>query len=156
MNKRFKAVSTVLIVVFILSIGMLLMPAVVDAAAGPKNVRGYVWDNAGRPIEGASVSVTVKTSADVPTTNSTTTNSAGFYSVSFGPSYWDVGKKINVTATYNANQQTNSTTAIDYPVQFVNVTFPFEIPVFDSIWGFAIAGGALAVVGVALLAWKKK
>ena len=158
MNKRSKAVSTVMIVAVILSIGMLLAPGIVSAASGPKNVRGTVWQNNGSKLVGADVTVNIRWASDdsIRSTLSDTTDGNGFYSVTFAPALWDIGDRIEVISTFSTKQESNSTGAISAPVQYINVTYTYEIPVFDSIWGFAIAGGALAVVGVALLAWKKK
>jgi len=130
-------------------IALIVVSSNASAASGPKVVRGYVWDSVGRTVEDADVTVNIRYAAGdaVRSTLSDTTDSSGFYSVTFGPSDWDIGDRIEVIATYNAAQESNSTTAIDSPLQYVNVTYSFEIPEFGSMVGFLASAGIIGIVG---------
>ena len=110
----------------------------------PKAVTGYVWDSAGAPLEYADITVNLKNGKLIKDTQTDATDSSGEYSVSF--SSCEDGWVIEVIATYNSNQETNSTAADSSSLQWVNVTFPFEIPVFGNLLGFLIAGGLLGTI----------
>lgn len=140
-------------------VAMVLVSYGASAASGPKQVRGYVRDVDGRLIEGIPVTVNVRWASDDDTIRSTltdTSDSDGYFSVSFGPSDWDEGDRIQVIATHGTNQPSNSTFADGLPYQWCNVTFPYAIPEFGSYIGFAIAGGLIAAVAVVFLVSKRK
>jgi len=124
----------------------------------PKTVRGYIWDDAGRPMEGASVTVEIRNPDNsVQSTDMDTSDSTGFYSVMFENNEWDAGDTINVTATWDSNQEDNWTTALAGEVaQYVNVSFPFEIEEFGSAAGLLLAGGVIACVAVAFVVLRKR
>lgn len=145
------ALSVALVAMFLVSYGA-------SAATGPKQVRGYVWDVDGRLVQGISVTINVRWASDdtVRSTLTDTSDENGYFSVSFGPSDWDIGDRIQVIGTHESNQQSNSTTADDLPFQWCNVTFPYAIPEFGSVIGFAIAGGLIAAVAVVFLVSKRK
>lgn len=145
------ALSVALVAMFLVSYGA-------SAATGPKQVRGYVRDVDGRLIQGISVTINVRWASDdtVRSTLTDTSDETGYFSVSFGPSNWDIGDRIQVIGTHQSNQQSNSTTADDLPFQWCNVTFPYAIPEFGSVIGFAIAGGLIAAVAVVFLVSKRK
>lgn len=155
-----KILPIVFIVAAIFAVGMLLSSSVANADLGPKMIIGYVRDNAGNDLVGASVTVNIRdrsTNALISTL-SDTTDSDGYYSVTFGPpaSQWEPTYKIEVIATYNSAQQTNTTNALNnHPFQWVNVTYPYEIPELGSWLGIAIAGCSLGAVAVVLLVRKK-
>lgn len=154
-----KILVATLVVIAILTLGALAVPVNVSAGGGPKIVQGYVWDNAGRNITGASVLIEIKDPSTWATRASLTdtTDDDGYYQVSFGPSDWYDGDSINITATYQANQVRNSTTAVEgVPVQYLNATYPFEIPELGSIVGFAVAGACLGGIAVFLIVRRKK
>lgn len=133
-----------------------------SAGDGNKIVRGYIWDSAYRNVSDASVVVTIwdPTKTVQRASLSDTSDEDGFYSIWFGPSDWYVGDLIEVVCTYSGNQETNSTTAtssIPLPYQYINITYPFEIPEFGSVVGLILAGGAIgAVAMVALVANQRK
>ncbi len=148
---RFAYAMTVALAVAM--VGMVLMAHTSSAGVWPLNVRGYVWDNKGNPVPNIPVTVNIlyQSNGSVRSTWTTTTTSIGFYSKSVDSSGWDTGDTIQVIATHNSNQQSNSTTATAAAIQYVNVTFPYEIPEFGPGWaGLVAAGGAVAAVGVAL------
>lgn len=155
-SDRLKGARFSLMIVFTLTVvAMMIAPAIVSGASGPKQVRGYVWDSAGRDVEGADVTVNIR-DPDIRATLSDTTDATGYYSVTFGPSDWDIGDTIEVIATYLSNQETNSTSANSNPFQWVNVTYTFEIPEFGSIVGFLVAGSLLGIVATVFLVRKRK
>lgn len=143
----------------ILMIGVLAVPGNVSAGDGPKIVRGWVWDNAGHNITGANVLIEIKNTSNWETRASLTdtTDDKGFYSVTFGFSDWYSGDSINITVTWEGKQLKNNTTAVSArPVQFVNATYPFEIPDLGSVAGFAIAGVFLGAIAIFLIVRRKK
>jgi hypothetical protein len=141
-------------------IGVLLTAHSASAYLWPKNVRGWVWDDHGNPVKDIPVTINVRWASDdsIRSTYTATTSSVGFYSKSVLGADWDPGDSIEVIATYGGDQRANTTTANLNPIQFVNVTFPYEIPEFGpSLLGLVAAGGSIGVVGVVLLvAWKRK
>ena len=131
----------------------------VSAATMPKAVRGYITDSAGNPLEGALVVVNIRAQADYDTiraTDSYTSLSTGYYSISFGPSDWDVGDTIQVIATWESNQRDNETAADGAAFQDVWVVFPFEIPQFGSLLGALVAIGAVGAVGAVFVVSKRR
>lgn len=148
----------VLSLVVVLVVAMMFSASFASAGPGPKAVRGYVWDNAGRPLNGAHVlvEILVDSTTTVRTSDTYDTGADGFYSVLFGNFDWELGDTIRVTATYNSNQRTNSTTATSAPIQFVNVTFPFEISQFGDWVGLAISGGAVAAVALVIVGMPRR
>jgi len=149
-------ISLVLSVCFALAMFTLVVSDDASAGDGLKIVRGYVWDKVGRAVEDADVTVNIRLASDdtVRSTMTETTDSVGWYSVTFGMSDWDIGDRIETIATYNSVQEDNSTTATSsniWPIQYLNVTFAFEIPQFGSTLGLVIAGGAVGMVAVVSL-----
>ena len=152
---RFSAI--VLSVIAVAFVAMLVSASFVSAGPGPKTVRGYVKDNMGNPVEGASVLVEiVAPDSHVRTSGTDTSISTGLYSVMFGGSDYEVGDTIRVTSTYHSDSRVGSTIATLAPIQYVNITYPYEIPQFGSWVGFAVAGGILAVVAVVFIGKRKK
>lgn len=144
------AITIALMLVFVFSFSS----DVAYAADGPKQVRGIVWDAVYNELEGADVIVTIR-DPSIRATLSDITDANGYYSVTFGPSDWDIGNTIEVNATYDSNQETNSTSAIDSPSQWVNVTIAgFVIPEFGDI------GMLIAVIGLLTMfmavAWRRR
>ena len=149
--------AVVLSVIAVAFVAMLLSTSFVSAGPGPKAVRGYIRDNMGNPVQGASVLVEiVAPDSHVRTSGTDTSISNGFYSVLFGNFEWEVGDTLRVTSTYHSDSRVNSTNATSAPIQYVNVTYPYEIPQFGSWVGFAAAGGILAVVALVYVGKRKK
>jgi hypothetical protein len=145
------ALSVALVTMFLLSYGA-------SAATGPKQVRGYVRDVDGRLIQGIPVVINIRWASDdtVRSTLTDTSDVNGYFSVTFGPSDWDIGDRIQVVATHGANQESSSVVADGFPFQECDVTFPYAIPEFGSIVGFAIAGALIAAVAAVFLVSKRK
>jgi len=145
-------------VILIFAVALILASYNVIAASGPKQVRGYIWDIEGRNITGADITINIRWESD-DTIRSTLTDTSsdplGYYAVTFAPANWDIGDRIEVISTYLSNQESNSTTATSMPYQWVNVTYPFVIPVFGSTLGFLVAGGLLGAVAVVMLTRKQ-
>lgn len=129
-----------------------------SAATGPKAVRGYIEDSAGNKLEGALVVVNIRYQSDdsLRATDSYTSTSTGYYSITFALDEWDTGDGIEVIATYDTIQRTNTTTADASAYQDVWVSFLFEIPQFGSLWGTMIAVGAIGAVGAIFVVHKKR
>lgn len=126
------------------------------AADTVKNVRGFVWDSEGRAVEGAEVVVSIKDGETTRSSTSEPTDSIGFYSVSFAEECWDIGNTIEVIAEFDGKEEMNSTGATSNTLQWVNVTFEFEIPEFGSMTGLLVTGGLLGAVAVVALVYFRK
>jgi hypothetical protein len=148
------AVSLVAIAV----VAMMLSASYASAGPGPKAVRGYVKDNVGNELEGAHVlvEILIDSTTTVRTSDTYDSDSNGFYSVLFGAFDWEVGDTIKVTSTYNSNVEVNSTTANDKAIQYVNITYPYEIPQFGGWIGLAITGGLVAAVALVIMGMPRK
>jgi hypothetical protein len=122
----------------------------------PKVVRGFVWDSEGRTVEAADVTINIKDGGSTIATYTETTTSIGFYSLTVASEDWDVGNTIELIASFGGNQDSNSTIATSAPIQYVNMTFTFEIPEFGSMAGFIVTGGLLGAVAVVALVYFRK
>jgi hypothetical protein len=150
-------ITTFLMVAAVLATALsMVVPRSVSAQVGPHPVDGFVTDQAGRPIEGADVSVVMKNGATLVDTQTFTSLSNGFYAVTFGDGMWAPGFTIISTATFNSAQQSNSTLCTDDFQQHIDIKFPYEIPQFGSIIGFVVAAALVGVVAVVFLARKIK
>jgi len=126
------------------------------APAGPKNVRGYVWDSSWNDIQGANVTVKMLNGVTlVKTLYYDATEPDGLYTVTFGISEWDIGYTIEVTAKYNANEKTNSTAAVVGPLQYVNVTLEFTIPEFGGGFGTVLTVASFMALAVVLVSRRR-
>ncbi|MBE0517769.1 MAG: hypothetical protein IH630_00905 [Thermoplasmata archaeon] len=163
-NKRIRKRSThfavaLTTVAFALIASSLMVSNGALAAIAPKQVKGYIWDSAGRPADGTDVTINILRQSDssIRATMSETVGASGYYSVSFDPDEWDIGDTIQVIATYESAQQPPvSVVATSVPYQWANVTFLFEIPEFGSYLGLLLAGGAIGAVGIAVVAMKRR
>ena len=137
-----------------------VLPATTMAASHPKTVRGYVYDQSGRKVANADVTVTMKDGGTTVSTKTDASDSNGFYTCNFNSPEWNVGNQIVVTATYQSLQATNSTTVYcdDSFLQYENVTFPYEIPELgNGLMGILITGLILGAVAVTVLVlWRRK
>ncbi|MCU0853221.1 MAG: hypothetical protein MUC90_08240 [Thermoplasmata archaeon] len=162
--KRVLSALSALFVVSLFVIGALAIVADnSEASLFPKNVRGYVRDNVGNPVQNAPVTINVRWAFDndiIRATYTTTAGTDGLYSKSVLGADWDVGDLIEVIATnpLNSDQEDNSAIADNTAMQYIDVTFPYEIPEFGiGFLGMLAAGIAVAAVGVALFVfWKRK
>ena len=113
----------------------------------PKAVRGHVTDLLGYPIEGANVTVVVKSGAIVRATLwYDSTEPDGYYLVTFEGNQWDEGNIIEVTARYGSETAQNSTVADSQPYQNVDVRFSFAIPEFGQMLPFVTVGSVAVLV----------
>jgi hypothetical protein len=118
-------------------IALLLMVALVPihigsrasmAAVGPLAVDGIIYSSGGIPVVGATVVVSIFDgltfrAASLPFTS----DSNGFYAVSFGGSEWDIGNRIVVVATHGSDIGQNETVA-DFDFQTIDVHLGTVIP----------------------------
>lgn len=119
------------------------------AAIGPKIVSGHVYLSGGTtPAVGAMV---VATSWDGLSLRGAslpdTTDSSGFYSVTLGPSDWDVGNLVVVAATLDSAVGEGNVVADDAFEQSVNLVMGTEVPEFGAPFVLLVVG----VVAVALV-----
>ena len=132
---RTVAVATVIVAIALL-IALSLNPASDrSVAAGPKNVRGTVYDSIGNPVAGANVTVKIiRGGSTITTLWYDSTESNGLYSVFFGPFDYNTGDTIEVTAKYGGDQATNSTLADSGSLQTVDVHIgSLVIPEFGEL-----------------------
>jgi hypothetical protein len=129
------------------------------AQTGPKAVRGYVYDNAGKVLEGANVTVEIinKTTHTVTDTQRDTTGSDGYYMVTFFGT-WEIGDTIRAKATYGSvESQVNETIiATESPYEDLDIHFTTAIPQFGSVLGFGVAAGLVCAVGLAFVSRRRK
>jgi hypothetical protein len=119
----------------------LMVPAAVsigsgpaDAAVFPKIVEGYVLDPLGGPVEGANVTVRSYDNATLKgTLYYDSSESDGFYTVTFEGSQWNPNYTLEVTAVLGADSAQNSTLADSTPLQSLNVTLPVPIEVVVDV-----------------------
>ena len=151
---------TVIVAVAVLLMAVLASSSQTSAGDGLKIVRGWIWDDAGNNVTGASVVVNI-IAPDTSTraTDSELSDADGWYSITFGPSDWEIGDTIQVICTYESSQEDEEIAAISSagsPYQYVNITFPFEIPQFGSLLGTMITVGAVGAVGAIFVVYSKR
>ncbi len=120
------------------------------SAIGPKVLMGHVYQTDGiTPAAGAQVTAAILSGFTIRATQSTTTNSTGFYTVTFGPSDWDIGNLIEVGALLGSVGGLGSAVADSSGVQTVDVTLSTTIPEFSApflpVIAAAVAGFALVI-----------
>ena len=142
-----------------------LMLAAVAVAIPPSNagdfvkpVLGYVWDAAGTPLEDADVTVNIrKPDTSIRATMTDQTDSGGQYTVTFAPEDWEIDDIIEAIAVFLGNEESNTSDPITSEgLQWVNVSYAFEIPEFGSTAGLMIAGALIGAVGVVTLVYYRK
>jgi hypothetical protein len=152
-------IPAVAITVFAVAAVAMLLASGFASAAGPKVIRGYTKDSAGRPMEETSVVLEVWTPLNaLRFTDSTTSDGNGFYSFTLSSfdGDWDDGDTFKIIATYSGNQKIESQVDNAGPIQWINVTFPFEIPQFGSLLGFGIAAGGIGLIAMVFVVKRKK
>lgn len=138
-----------------------VLPVATQAATHPKQVRGYVYDQDGRKVANAQVTVTMKDGVTQVSAKTDTSDSAGYFACDFGLTEWNIGNQIVVTATFSSLQATNSTEVYcdDAFLQWENITFPYEIPELgNGFTGILITGlllGGIAIAALVLIRRKK-
>jgi len=148
-----RCVSIVASLAFILT-ALALVPEHAAAQGFPKAVIGTVRDQAGTPVQGALVIVKMFDGTTEKDSQSATTNTLGRYTTTFGDAV--AGWRIEASATYNSQTETNITTCDGVATQTVDITFQFEIPEFGTMLGMIVAGLALGIVAVTVLSRKRK
>jgi hypothetical protein len=152
-------IPAVAVAVFAFVAVAMLLSSGLASAAGPKVVRGYTKDSAARPLVGTTVVLEVRTPADaLRYTDSMLTDTNGFYSFTLSSfdGQWNDGDTFKIIATYSGNQKTESQLDNAKPVQWINVTYPFEIPQFGSLLGFGIAAGGIGLIAMVFVVKRKK
>ncbi len=127
-DPRFVAVTVILVSCALIS-AVNLGSDSTSAALGPKAVRGFVWDSLWNPVPNANVTLkTLNGAVLVKTLYCDATDPDGYYSLSFGPSDWDPGYTIEITARYSVYSIVNTTVANPAPFQWLNASLAFVIP----------------------------
>jgi len=107
---------------------LLILPGdeIVEAritAIGPRVIAGYVYMPGGStPAVGATVIATIWNGTSLRATIPTTSDSTGFYTVTFAPTDWDVGNLIVVGATLGLDFGEANAIADSSPLQYIDVT----------------------------------
>ena len=123
----------------------------VSAAPATTRVQGHVYDSLGSVVYNAQVDVKFMTTS---TTWSGYTDANGFYmSRTFGITEWILDETIQVKATYGLEQATNTSLALNVPVQTVDVTMSLVIPEFGNSAGFLAAVGFSMLFVVVAVRW---
>lgn len=147
-GRRLHLVVMLSLVVALFSI-LLLVPRmsvtnVSVAQGGLKVVSGTVTDGSG-VVNGASVTITMWNGAIMDSQQSTTTDSAGFYAVTFGGFSgfaWTIGDTITVDVTKGSESGSASAIATDdliEPSQTIDVFIGPAVPEFGSLVGVTLA-----------------
>lgn len=123
------------------------------AATTNKTVYGAVYDQIGNGLNGADVTVEIwggywPDQDFLRTSESTVTDSTGYYQVTISSNYWDPHNTIKIIATFDGNQKTRMIEANESEYQEVNVHMDFTIPEFGSplILLVILAGLRLSVI----------
>jgi len=122
----------------------------------PYVVDGKVYEgDTSHPIEGAEVSVTMYHSDETNDTLNTTTAEDGQYSVAFDYGDYEVGDTIEVVATYDGRQQTETdiVKGDDPGGKTIDVIIPYLIPQLKGTIGVTL--GMFVVAVIALVALRK-
>jgi len=91
-------------------------------AIGPKVIAGYVYMPGGStPAVGATVIATIWNGTSLRATIPTTSDSTGFYTVTFAPTDWDVGNLIVVGVTLGSDFGEANANADSSPLQYIDV-----------------------------------
>jgi len=146
------AIGVAAVAVLFFSLPLLVPPCASDqpsvgsiAATTPKIVEGHAYDSLGQPVDGASVSVTMKHSGGGSTTKYYTTVSGGYYMVTFTKDEWNVNDLIDVVATYDSETASSLDNLADSSgLQTIDVYFSVPIPEFSGMSGVIVATGLCA------------
>jgi hypothetical protein len=124
----------------------------------PRPVAGYIYDAVGVPVNGASVTVKmINLVGTVTETQTQTTASDGFYSVSFAQANWDINYTIRIEATKNAQTGINETACLsvdDMPIQWLDATLGTIIPELSSYAPVVVSG--FMMVSLAVIASRRR
>ncbi len=143
--------GVVLLSLVIMPLLMIAAPLVRGDFVGTFIVDGTVKDNAGRPIKDVPVVVVSKDGSTVVNTQFATTDTDGFYTVTFPTETVDLGHWIIATATSGGEQVSGNVTVDNDFGLTIDLQFPFEIPQFGTIIGFLAVAAIVGVLAVILL-----
>lgn len=123
------------------------------AATTNKTVYGTVYDQIGNGLNDADVTVEIWSGYwpdrdFLRTSESTVTDSTGYYQVTISSNYWDPHNTIKIIATVDGIQKTRMIEANESEYQEVNVHIDLTIPEFSSplILLVILAGLMLSVI----------
>lgn len=158
MSRETRVIQGLMLVAPLLFLASLVLSnqvSAVDPTTTPLIVFGYVYDEAGQPLQGADVVVTdLITSSSV---ESDPTLSTGFYTATLGVGTWGIGHAIQIAVTAPGGAQASRTApANDSDFLFLDVHFPTAIPQLGGPVGFAVAAGLLGVVAVVAVGVRRR
>lgn len=147
--------------VFIITLFLISAPSMVPSVAapvGPKMVQGYVYDAGLNPYSGANVTINSKNGATtVKTLYYDSSDTDGYFTVTFANNEWDIGYTIEVIAQGGMESGTNSTTIADaFPYMYVNVTLSGVIPEFGAFGSLSLIIPIIAIGAIFLIASRRK
>jgi len=154
-EKPYRLASIVVLVAASIVVGTVLVAFSSEegsAAFWPKNVKGYILDHMGAPVEGANVTIEMWNNSTLRKTfYEDSTASDGFYTVTFEGKDWDENNTIKVTARLGEFTASNSTLANSMPIQYVNVTLWTVIPEFGALLGSPLTFVSIGLVAIVIL-----
>jgi len=147
------------LMLFVLGIATaVLMPSFfapnAEGATTNKTVQGVVYDQFSDGLLGADVTVEIwggywPEQTVLRTSQSTVTDSSGYYEVTINSNFWDPHNTISVTVVYGSDQTTRSVEADGAQYQTVDVSINLTIPELGAA-GMVIVTMATVCVFVAL------
>jgi len=145
-----RSISRMTLVALTVCMAVALLSTSVNAGTWPYSIYGYVYDEDGFIIVGATVSVSVWNNANEKTTlPDQVTDGDGFYECAFDDgSIWDPGKPVEVTVDTGTKQKTVTDTLVAGPDMQIDVHFETAIPQFGTITGFAVAAGLVGIIAI--------
>ncbi len=146
------------LIAFVLGIELILLASsflfanALGRAITDKTVSGIVQDQTGVPLSGASVTVEIwggywPDQDFFRTSESTYTDSSGYYEVTINSNYWDPHNTIKVIATYGGYERSRMVEANGDAYQTVNITIVLSIPELGGTLGMlAMLAGCIVPV----------
>lgn len=133
------------------------VPSNASAGPFPLSVAGYIYNMYGDPVNGADVTVTILNGGTPVSSDTDSSDAAGYYSTLFLSGDWEVGYDIEVVAVYmgSAPEMATDVAPNANSIQ-IDVHFTFEIPEFGAEWGLLVAGVAVGAVAVVAVVWRRK
>ena len=131
----------------------LLISTNVQGALTDKTISGHVYDQNSQPINGASVSIEIwggywPDRDTLRISDSTVTNTWGYYEVTINSNYWDPHNTIIVHVTYGITEETRIVEADGDQYQTVDVSMGIVIPELSGLIGLptTIVGCMITIV----------
>ncbi|MBE0517768.1 MAG: hypothetical protein IH630_00900 [Thermoplasmata archaeon] len=154
---KFSVIALTIAFVGLLTVSVLSTPNASSASLAPMDVKGYIYDGSYGLIVGADVTVTTKDGETIIAIYDTTSDPDGYYKITFGPSEYNYGCTIEVTATDGIDTNTNWTVAADSALwNYVNVTLADEIPEFGGVYGLSMVFAVSGIMAIFIVMGRKR